>query len=116
MTFRNVLFLIAVTTTIVARAQTEHMMTVDDLFQLVECNSKTLQQEKISVEFAKKGIEAARSARLPELTASASVSMNGDVVVMDREFTNAQGFSAPRWGNSLVIEAQQVVFAGGASN
>ena len=104
----------AVATAMVAKAQTERKMTVDELFQLVESNSKTLQQEKISVEFAKKGIEAARSARLPELTASASVSMNGDVVMMDRDFTNAHGFAAPRWGNSLALEAQLVVYAGGA--
>lgn len=107
-------FLIALATAMVAKAQTERKMTVDELFQLVESNSKTLRQEKISVEFAKKGIEAARSARLPELTASASVSMNGDVVMMDRDFTNAHGFAAPRWGNSLALEAQQVVYAGGA--
>lgn len=107
-------FLIVVATATVAKAQTERKMTVDELFQLVESNSKTLRQEKISVEFAKKGIEAARSARLPELTASASVSMNGDVVMMDRDFTNAHGFAAPRWGNSLALEAQQVVYAGGA--
>lgn len=107
-------FLMAVVTAMVAKAQTERKMTVDELFQLVESNSKTLRQEKISVEFAKKGIEAARSARLPELTASASVSMNGDVVMMDRDFTNAHGFAAPRWGNSLALEAQQVVYAGGA--
>jgi len=107
-------FLIAVATAMVAKAQTERKMTVDELFQLVESNSKTLRQEKISVEFAKKGIEAARSARLPELTASASVSMNGDVVMMDRDFTNAHGFAAPHWGNSLALEAQQVVYAGGA--
>lgn len=104
----------AVATAMVAKAQTERKMTVDELFQLVESNSKTLRQEKISVEFAKKGIEAARSARLPELTASASVSMNGDVVMMDRDFTNAHGFAAPLWGNSLALEAQQVVYAGGA--
>ena len=106
--------LMAVATAMVVKAQTERKMTVDELFQLVESNSKTLRQEKISVEFAKKGIEAARSARLPELTASASVSMNGDVVMMDRDFTNAHGFAAPRWGNSLALEAQQVVYAGGA--
>ena len=75
MTFRNMAFLMAVATAMVVKAQTERKMTVDELFQLVESNSKTLRQEKISVEFAKKGIEAARSARLPELTASASVSM-----------------------------------------
>ncbi|UKK52182.1 TolC family protein [Prevotella sp. E13-17] len=108
--------LLAVTAVMVVRAQPERKMTVDELFQLVESNSKTLQQEKISVEFAKKGIAAARSARLPELTASASVSLNGDVVVMDRDFTDAHGFAAPRWGNSLAVEAQQVVYAGGAIN
>ena len=91
-------------------------MTVDELFQLVESNSKTLQTEKISVEFAQKGIEAARAARLPELSVSASVSMNGDVLVTDRDLTRVQGFAAPRWGNSLALEAQQVVYAGGAIN
>ena len=108
------MFLMAVTTAMVARAQTERKMTVDELFQLVENNSKTLQQEKLSVEFAKQGLEVARTTRLPELTASASVSLNGDVVMMDRNFSNAHGFSAPRWGNSLAVEAQQVVYAGGA--
>ena len=57
MTFRNMAFLMAVVTAMVAKAQTERKMTVDELFQLVESNSKTLRQEKISVEFAKKGIE-----------------------------------------------------------
>ena len=97
-----------------AKAQEQRRLTVDELFQLVESNSKTLQEQKISVEFAKKGIEAARAQRLPELSASASVSMNGDVLVTDRDFTNVEGFSAPRWGNSLAVEAQQVVYAGGA--
>ncbi len=97
-----------------AKAQTERKMTVDELFQLVESNSKTLQTEKISVEFAQKGIEVARTARLPELSASASVSMNGDVLVTDRDFSHVKGFAAPRWGNSLALEAQQVVYAGGA--
>ena len=104
-------FLIVVATATVAKAQTERKMTVDELFQLVESNSKTLRQEKISVEFAKKGIEAARSARLPELTASASVSMNGDVVMMDRDFTNAHGFAAPRWGNSLALQVELSMLA-----
>jgi hypothetical protein len=47
----------AVTTATVAKAQTERKMTVDELFQLVENNSKSLQQEKLNVESAKKGVE-----------------------------------------------------------
>ena len=103
-----------VTAATVVKAQTERKMTVDELFQLVESNSKTLQTEKISVEFAQKGIEAARTARLPELSVRGSVSVNGDVLVTDRDLTNVQAFAAPRWGNSLAVEAQQVVYAGGA--
>ena len=98
----------------VAKAQSERRMTVDDLFQLVESNSKTLQETKISVEFAQKGIEVARSQRLPDVNATLSASYNGNVVVMDRDFTNANGFSSPHFGNSFALEAQQAVYAGGA--
>ena len=98
----------------VAKAQSERRMTVDDLFQLVESNSKTLQETKISVEFAQKGIEAARAQRLPDVNATLSASYNGNVVVMDRDFTNANGFSSPHFGNSFALEAQQAVYAGGA--
>lgn len=108
--------MLAVPAVTAVKAQTERMMTVEDLFQLVESNSKTLQETKISVEFAQKGIEAARSQRLPDVNAALSASYNGNVVVMDRDFTNANGFSSPHFGNSFALEAQQVVYAGGAIN
>ena len=115
MVFRQVALLSVVVVAVMsAKAQTERRMTVDELFQLVESNSKTLQEQKISVEFALKGIEAARAQRLPDVNASLSVSYNGNVVVMDRDFANAQGFSSPHFGNSFTLEAQQVVYAGGA--
>ena len=104
-----------VPTLFVAKAQEgAQVMTVDELFQLVESNSKTLQEQKISVEFAQKGIEAARAQRLPDVNAALSASYNGNVLVMDRDFGNAHGFSAPHFGNSIALEAQQVVYAGGA--
>ena len=106
--------MLVVATVTVAKAQSERRMTVDDLFQLVESNSKTLQETKISVEFAQKGIEAARAQRLPDVNATLSASYNGNVVVMDRDFTNANGYSSPHFGNSFALEAQQVVYAGGA--
>ena len=109
-----VLLPVVVSAAIAVKAQTEQRMTVDELFQLVESNSKTLQEQKISVEFAQKGIEAARAQRLPNVNASLSASYNGNVVVMDRDFMNAQGFSSPHFGNSFALEAQQVVYAGGA--
>ena len=66
MTLRTTsLLLIVVTAVIAVKAQQEQRMTVNELFELVESNSKTLQSQKISVEFAQKGIEVARTARLP---------------------------------------------------
>ena len=106
--------MLVVPAVIAAKAQSERRMTVDDLFQLVESNSKTLQETKISVEFAQKGIEVARAQRLPDVNATLSASYNGNVVVMDRDFTNANGYSSPHFGNSFALEAQQVVYAGGA--
>ena len=98
------------------RAQEKRAMTVKELFELVETGSKTLQESKTSVDFAQIGVEAARAQRLPNVNASLSASYNGNVVVMDRDFTNAQGFSSPHFGNSFALEAQQVVYAGGAVN
>ena len=111
---RFLALMLVVPAVIAAKAQSERKMTVDDLFQLVEGNSKTLQETKISVEFAQKGIEAARAQRLPDVNATLSASYNGNVVVMDRDFTNANGYSSPHFGNSFALEAQQVVYAGGA--
>ena len=114
MNMRFLALMLVVPAAIAAKAQSERRMTVDDLFQLVESNSKTLQETKISVEFAQKGIEAASSQRLPDVNATLSASYNGNVVVMDRDFTNANGYSSPHFGNSFTLEAQQVVYAGGA--
>ena len=114
MNMRLLALMLVVPAVIAAKAQSERRMTVDELFQLVGSNSKTLQEQKISVEFAQKGVEAARAQRQPEVNASLSASYNGTVVVMDRDFTDAQGFSSPHFGNSFALEAQQVVNAGGA--
>ena len=89
-------------------------MTVGQLFELVESNSKTLRQQKTSVEFASKEIDAARSQRLPDINTSFSVSYNGNVLITDRDFSDAHGYSVPHFGNSFAVEAQQVVYAGGA--
>lgn len=51
MNMRLLALMLVVAAVTAAKAQNERRMTVDDLFQLVESNSKTLQKTKISVEF-----------------------------------------------------------------
>ena len=41
------------------KSQERRTLTVDQLFDYVESNSKTLQTQKTSVEFASKGLDAA---------------------------------------------------------
>ena len=96
------------------KAQEKRTMTVSELFSLIESNNKRLQVEKTDFEVASKGLEAAKSQRLPDVNSSLSVSYNGNVLVTDRDFSNAQGYSSPHLGNSFALEASQVVYAGGA--
>ncbi len=90
------------------------MMTVSQLFERLEDNSKSLRTQKTGVEIANLGIETARKKRLPDLDASLSFSYIGNVLLTDRNFSNIQGLSSPHYGNSFSVEAQQVVYAGGA--
>lgn len=98
-----------------AAAQTpQRKMTIGELFTLVESGSKTLRMQKSGVDVSARGIEEAKSKRLPDVGASLQMSYNGNVVMTDRDFGNVKGFSQPHFGNSFALEAQQVVYAGGS--
>lgn len=95
-------------------AQTQQRITVDELFNLVESGSKSLHAQKTNVEVAQRAIDVAKDQKLPDIDASVSVSFTGNVLMIDRNMSNIKGISSPHFGNSLAIEAQQVVYAGGA--
>lgn len=101
-------------TAMMTTSSVEQSMTISQLFEKVEDNSKSLQTQKTGVEIAVLGVEAARKKRLPDLDASLSFSYIGNVLLTDRNFSNVQGQSSPHFGNSFALEAQQVVYAGGA--
>lgn len=113
---RSFALLMVVIAVMPMKSQERRTLTVDQLFDYVESNSKTLQTQKTSVEFASKGLDAAKSQRLPDINTSLSFSYNGNVLIADRDFSEAHGYSAPHLGNSFALEAQQVVYAGGAIN
>ena len=113
---RSLVLLMVVISVMPMKSQERRTLTVDQLFDFVESNSKTLQTQKTSVEFASKGLDAAKSQRLPDINTSLSLSYNGNVLITDRDFSEAHGYSVPHMGNSFALEAQQVVYAGGAIN
>lgn len=95
-------------------AQVRRDLTVEGLFQLLETGNRDLRSQKAEAETAAKGVDVAKSKRLPDIDASVSVSYNGNVLMTDRDFGNATGFSQPHLGNSFSLEARQTVYAGGA--
>lgn len=97
-------------------ASKKENMTISQLFQKVEDNSKSLRTSLTGVEAAHLGIEAAKSKKLPDLDASLSFSYIGNALITDRDFSNVQGLKSPHFSNNFTFQAQQVVYAGGAIN
>ena len=97
-------------------AQQGTAMSIAQLFDKIEENSKSLVTAKTGVEAANLGIESAKSKKLPDLDASLSFSYIGNALLTDRDFSNVHGLSSPHFGNNFAFNAQQVVYAGGAIN
>jgi len=95
-------------------AQTEKRMTVEQLFELVEQNNKTLKTKTTELEMADADIATARSQRFPDINTSLSVSYLGDIFMTDRDFSDFTGYSSPHLGNTFALEARQTVYSGGA--
>ena len=100
--------------TLSAEAQQERALSIDEMFELIEQNNRSMKASKTGMEAAREGVKAAKSARLPEIGAQLSGSYMGNALLMDRDFTNAQGLQSPHWGNQFVLDVQQTLYAGGA--
>ncbi len=98
------------------RAQSKQslLLPLEQLFTLADDNSRLLEAGRRGVEAAREGVKAARSARLPDISASLSGSYLGNGRVWDRHFRNGQAVHIPHWGNNFALQAQQVIYAGGA--
>lgn len=95
-------------------ANAQQTMTIAQLFEKIETNSKSLRTMKTGVEAAELGIASAKSKRLPDLDAQLSLSYIGNALLTDRNMSNMQGLRSPHFGNNFAFQAQQVVYAGGA--
>ncbi len=107
--------LLASENTMMAQASSRRL-SVDELFSLIESGSNTLAAQKTNVGVAQEGIEVAKNKWLPDIDASLSVSYNGNVLMTDRNFSHAKGFSSPHFGNALSVELHQTVYDGGITS
>ena len=94
-------------------AQTRQMG-IEELFRLADEQSKSIQTYRTGKEAAEEALKAAKAQRLPDVNVSLSASYWGNGKLWDRDFSNAMTVDMPHFGNNFALEAQQVVYAGGA--
>lgn len=93
-------------------AQTVH--TLPQLYDLAEQNNKRISVAMAAKSAADEGLAAARSSRLPDISAQLSLSYNGRGIITDRDFSNAMNIYIPEYGNNFALRVSQVLYAGGA--
>lgn len=91
-------------------------LTLTDVFSRIENENQTMSMLRTAQEAAEEGIKSAKNARYPEINAELNVSYIGDSFLTDRNFSNYTKAPSPHFGNGFTLEAQQVVYAGGAVN
>ena len=94
-------------------AQTRQMG-IEELFRLADEQSKSIQTYRTGTESAEEALKAAKAQRLPDVNVSLSASYWGNGKLWDRDFGNAMTVDMPHFGNNFALEAQQVIYAGGA--
>ncbi|MCD7815742.1 MAG: TolC family protein [Bacteroides sp.] len=86
------------------------------MFRLADENSQSIQVYKTGKEAAEVALKTAKAQRLPDINASLSASYLGNGKLWDRDFSNPMTIDMPHFGNNFSLEAQQVIYAGGAIN
>ncbi len=109
-------FAIFIAIALSAPAQETRKLGIAEMFELIEHNNKDLKAGKTGVEAAQEGILAARSQRLPDINAEANVSYIGNALLTDRNFSDVHGLKSPHFGNQILLDIRQTLYAGGAIN
>lgn len=97
-----------------AYSQTAQPLDIKSLFGLIDNNNSSLRVSNSAVEAARHDVETSKSQRLPDINAQLSASFIGNVLLMDRDFSDVHGLHSPHFGNQLVVDASQTVYSGGA--
>ena len=89
-------------------------MGIEEMFNLADVQSESIRAYKTGKIAADEALKAAKARRLPDISVSVSASYLGNGKIWDRDFSNAMKVDIPHFGNNFALEAQQVVYAGGA--
>ena len=86
---------------------------ITQLFQTAEQHNATLQTLQSAINEAQAGIDAAKTAKLPDVKGEVSVSYFGNARMWNRHFGESTSAPMPHYGNNFLLSVQQVLYAGG---
>lgn len=109
------LFVTALLSTgVCAFGQSPTVITLEELFETAESHSRQLRPSFATEEEMQRGIDEARTNRLPDINASLSLSYIGDGFTTKRNFSDYQKAPIPHFGNGLSVNISQPLYTGGA--
>jgi outer membrane protein TolC len=91
-------------------------MTANDVAELAVQNHQQLKVSAQNINIAKQNTNIAKLQKLPTITASMSQFYLGDMVAIDKDFSNSTTISMPHYGSSYGVQATQLIFKGGLVN
>ncbi len=95
-------------------SQSKRNLSIGEMFELVEKNSRELKYQRSGIDAANEGIKAAKGQQLPDINVQLNGSYIGNALLTDRNFSNVQGLKSPHIGNQFVLDVRQTIYAGGA--
>ena len=91
----------------------EKLLTIEEMFRIADSNSTELQLYRLRMSEAELGIRIAKNDRFPSVGAQVELNYIGDGVMTERDFSGGIHADMPHWGNTFVVKASQVIYAGG---
>ena len=82
----------------VVSAQTFQKMTIEEMFEMADANSRSIRTFRLAEEEAGQAVKVAKNAQLPSIDVSVSASYLGDAWLADRDFTNGENAAMPHFG------------------
>ncbi len=87
---------------------------IESLFRTAAIHNATLRSCRAAIAEADAAVHSAEAAKLPDISAEASVSYLGNGRMWSRDFDESMSISMPHFGNNFVLRASQLIYAGGA--
>lgn len=91
-------------------------LTANEVAELAVQNHQQLKISAQNIDIAKQNTTITKLQKLPTITASTSQFYLGNVIAIDKDFSNSTNIPMPHYGSSYGVQATQLIFKGGLVN